>query len=163
MLSQDTSPQRSGAGWISGRRTTCPASKRYRRRFGNGAPGGRCRPWRQPSGGGGEVQGASRLRQATKTGAWMTVQPSTVNRTELGAQELRDSLFLWYGLDPPDLPNYCNACNAKLSICYALIAIRAASSRRVIMSPGTGSRTWPAKHSPPLTCANIPSSLQVAL
>ena len=27
------------------------------------------------------------LQRATKTGAWMTVQPSTVNGTELGAQE----------------------------------------------------------------------------
>ena len=27
------------------------------------------------------------LRRATKTGAWLTVQPSTGNRTELGAQE----------------------------------------------------------------------------
>ena len=34
---------------------------------------------------GGAVQGAHRLRRATKTGAWMTVQPSTVNGTELGA------------------------------------------------------------------------------
>ena len=50
----------------------------------------------------------------------MTVQPSTVNRTELGAQEWRDPLFLRYALDPPDLPNYCNGCNAKFRICHAL-------------------------------------------
>ena len=35
-----------------------------------------------------------RLRRATKTGAWMTVQPSTVNGTKLGAQEWRDAAFL---------------------------------------------------------------------
>ena len=33
------------------------------------------------------VQGARCLRRATKTGAWLTVQPSKVNETELGAQE----------------------------------------------------------------------------
>ena len=32
---------------------------------------------------GGPVQGARRLQRATKTGAWMMVQPSTVNGTEL--------------------------------------------------------------------------------
>ena len=30
------------------------------------------------------VQGARRLQRATNTGAWLTVQPSTVNGTELG-------------------------------------------------------------------------------
>ena len=45
---------------------------------------------------------ARRLQRATKTGAWLTVQPSTVNGTDLGAQEWRDALFLRYGLDPPE-------------------------------------------------------------
>ena len=45
-----------------------------------------------------------RLQRATKTGAWLTVQPSTVNGTELGAQELRDAIFLRYGLEPPRPP-----------------------------------------------------------
>ena len=31
------------------------------------------------------VQGARQLRRVTNTGAWLTVQPSTVNGTELGA------------------------------------------------------------------------------
>ena len=35
---------------------------------------------------GSPVQVAHRLQQATNTGAWLTVQPSTVNGTELGAQ-----------------------------------------------------------------------------
>ena len=48
------------------------------------------------------------------------MQPSTVNGTELGAQEWRDALFLWYGLDPPDLPTYCDGCQAKFSISHAL-------------------------------------------
>ena len=69
---------------------------------------------------GGPVKGARRQQQATKTGAWMTVQPSTVKGTDLGAQEWRDSLLLRYGLGPPDLPNYCDGYNAKLLICHAL-------------------------------------------
>ena len=47
---------------------------------------------------GAQVQCIRRLRRATKTGAWMTVQPSTINGMELGAQEWRDALFLRYGL-----------------------------------------------------------------
>ena len=66
------------------------------------------------------VQRARRLRQATNTGAWMKVQPSTVNGTGLGAQEWRDAFFLRYGLDPPGLPTYCDGYNAKFTICHAL-------------------------------------------
>ena len=69
---------------------------------------------------GAPVQRARRLRRETKTGAWLTVQPSTVNGTDLGAQEWRDSLFMRYGLEPPDLPTYCDGCNAKFRICHAL-------------------------------------------
>ena len=42
------------------------------------------------------------------TGVWILVLRSTVNGTELGAQEWRDSLFLRYGINPPDLPSHCN-------------------------------------------------------
>ena len=61
-----------------------------------------------------------RLQRVTKTGAWLTVQPPTVNGTELGAQEWQDAAFLRYGLDPPDLPKHCDGCNAWFSICHAL-------------------------------------------
>ena len=61
-----------------------------------------------------------RLRRGKKTGAWLTVQLSTVNGTELGAQEWRDALFLRYGLDPPDLPTHCDGCQAKFSISHTL-------------------------------------------
>ena len=54
------------------------------------------------------------------TGVWLTVQLSTMNVTDMGAQEWCDALFLRYGLKPPDLLNYCDGCNAKLSICHAL-------------------------------------------
>ena len=46
--------------------------------------------------------------------------PSTVNGTELGAQEWREYLFLRYGIDPPDLPCHCDGCGAAFSIYHAL-------------------------------------------
>ena len=52
--------------------------------------------------------------------AWLTVLPSTVNGKELGAQEWRNTLFWSYGLDPPDLPKYCDGCQAWFSISHAL-------------------------------------------
>ena len=60
------------------------------------------------------------MRLATKTGAWLTVLPSTVNGTELRAQEWRDALFLRYGLDPPDLPKHCDWFEARFTISHAL-------------------------------------------
>ena len=48
------------------------------------------------------------------------MQPSTVNGTELGAQEWQDALFLQYGLELPDTPHYCDGCNANFSICHTL-------------------------------------------
>ena len=48
------------------------------------------------------------------------MQPSTVHGTELGAQEWCDTLFLWYVLEPPDLPTHCDGCQAKFSINHAL-------------------------------------------
>ena len=47
------------------------------------------------------------LRRGTNTGAWLSVLPFTVNRTELGDQEWRKSIFLCYGIDPPYLPTNC--------------------------------------------------------
>ena len=63
---------------------------------------------------------AHRLKRAAKTGAWLTVLPSTVNGTELGAQEWRDDLFLRYGLEPPDLPKYCDGCHARFLTSHSL-------------------------------------------
>ena len=63
---------------------------------------------------------ARRLRRATKTGACLTVHPSTVNVTELGAQEWRDAFFLRYVLEPPDILTHCDGCQAKFSIRHAL-------------------------------------------
>ena len=46
--------------------------------------------------------------------------PSTVNGTELGAQEWRDPFFLRYGLDPPDLPTHRDGFEARFTISHAL-------------------------------------------
>ena len=48
------------------------------------------------------------------------MQLSTVNGTELGAQELRYNLFLRYGLEPPELSHYCDGCNTTFSIFHSL-------------------------------------------
>ena len=48
------------------------------------------------------------------------MQPLIVNGTELGAQEWRDSLFLRYEPETPDLTKLCDCCNAAFSICHAL-------------------------------------------
>ena len=41
-----------------------------------------------------------------KTGAWISVQKSTINGMDLGAHEWRVSQFLHYGLEPLDLSSY---------------------------------------------------------
>ena len=69
---------------------------------------------------GAHIQFTRCLLRATKTGAWLTVQLSTFNGTELGAQEWRDALFMSYGLELPDLPKLYDGCNAAFSICHAL-------------------------------------------
>ena len=53
-------------------------------------------------------------------GAWLSVLPSVVNRKELGAQEWRDSLFLKYVIESPDLPYHCDGCGSAFSIFHAL-------------------------------------------
>ena len=63
---------------------------------------------------------------------------STVNRTELGAQEWRNALFMRYGLDPLDLLKYCDGCQARFLISHALDYKRAASSWRVTTSSVMG-------------------------
>ena len=51
-----------------------------------------------------------------QTEAWLSVLPPTVNETELGVQAWRDSLFLGYGIDPPDLPSHCDGCGEAFTI-----------------------------------------------
>ena len=54
------------------------------------------------------VQGTHCLRRVTKMGVCLTVHPSTINGTELDAQEWQDFLFLRYVIELPDPPKYCN-------------------------------------------------------
>ena len=65
-------------------------------------------------------QVACLLQQAKKTRECLMVHPSTVNRMELGAQEWQDAIFPRYGIEPPDLPKYCDDCNTAFSICQYL-------------------------------------------
>ena len=58
------------------------------------------------------VKASCRLRKLMKMGAWLTLNPITVNGTEVGVQEWQNVLFLMYGLDPPDLPKFCDGCNS---------------------------------------------------
>ena len=37
-----------------------------------------------------------------------------------GGQEWRDALFLRYGLEPLDLPTYCDGCQSNFSISHSL-------------------------------------------
>ena len=53
-------------------------------------------------------------------GEWLTVQPSTVNGTELGVQECIYALFLIYFIEPPDLTKFYDGCNTTFSIFRAL-------------------------------------------
>ena len=61
-----------------------------------------------------------RLGWIQRTGVLLSVLPSTVNWMKLGAQKLRDSLFLNYRINPPYLPSHCNGCGVVFSICHAL-------------------------------------------
>jgi hypothetical protein len=60
------------------------------------------------------------IRRGRDTGAWLTVPPSTVNGTELSAQEFRDALAMRYGDAPPDLPIDCDGCGAPFTLQHAL-------------------------------------------
>ena len=53
-------------------------------------------------------------------GTLLTVLPPTVNRTELGSQELCDDLFLRYRIDLPDLPPHCYVCDTTFPIYHVL-------------------------------------------
>jgi hypothetical protein len=59
-------------------------------------------------------------RRGEHTGAWLSLLPSTVNVTELSAQECRDALLMRYGMTPPDLPATCDGCKASFTLQHAL-------------------------------------------
>jgi hypothetical protein len=60
------------------------------------------------------------ILRGKETGQWLSVLPSTVNGTELSAQEFRDALLLWYARCPPDLPIQCTGYQQKFSVRHAL-------------------------------------------
>ena len=60
------------------------------------------------------------MARIRRTGAWLSVLPSTAYGTELGAQEWRYSLFLSYGTNTTDLPDHCDECRASFDIYHAL-------------------------------------------
>ena len=60
------------------------------------------------------------LVRITQTGAWLSVLPSTINGTGLGAQEWRGSFFLLYGIEPLELPDHCDVCGTSFDIYHAL-------------------------------------------
>ena len=78
----------------------------------------------------------------TKMGAWLAVLPSTVNGTDLGAQEWLNTLSLCYEIDLPLIPTHFYVCNAKNSIFRALDFKKVTSSRLVTTSSMIGSQTF---------------------
>ena len=60
------------------------------------------------------------IERSKLTGQWLSLSPSTVNGTELSAQEFRDALFLRYGRCPGDIPLLCDGCGQKSSIEHLL-------------------------------------------
>ena len=60
------------------------------------------------------------ILRGKETGQWLSVLPSTVNGTELSAQEFRDALLLRNARCPPDLPTECDGCQQTFSVRHAL-------------------------------------------
>jgi hypothetical protein len=60
------------------------------------------------------------ILRGKETGQWLLVLPSTVNGTELSAQEFCDALLLRYARCPPDLPIQCDGCQQKFRVRHAL-------------------------------------------
>jgi hypothetical protein len=54
-------------------------------------------------------------------GQWLSVMPSTLNGTELSAQEFRDALLLRHARTPGDLPSHCDGCGAKFDVCQCKV------------------------------------------
>ena len=87
--------------------------------------------------------------------------PSIVNGTELGAQELRDIIFLCYGIDTPYLPPNFNICGEGLFISHNLDYNKGVLVT-IFHNELCDRVTCPESPSPPHTCALTPSSTQIA-
>ena len=66
------------------------------------------------------TEDAFQMGQIMRTGEWLLMTPYTVNGTELGTKEWGDSLFLSYGINPPDSTDHCNVCGMEFDICHTL-------------------------------------------
>jgi hypothetical protein len=60
------------------------------------------------------------IKRGQQTGAWLSALPSTVNRTDLSAQEFRDAITIRYGITPSGLPASCKGCDARFTLQHAL-------------------------------------------
>ena len=60
------------------------------------------------------AQAQLHLHRGTKTEARISILPSMMNRKELGGQEGRYDLLLYYVIDPQDLPHSCNGCGGAI-------------------------------------------------
>jgi hypothetical protein len=60
------------------------------------------------------------ILRGKETGQWLSVMPSTLNDTELSAQEFRDALLLRHARTPGDLPSHCDGCGAQFDVRHAL-------------------------------------------
>ncbi len=63
---------------------------------------------------------ANRLGQMGKTGAWLSVIPNRVDRTELSWEEFQDNFTVCYGLCPRGLPECCNGCREPFTVEHGL-------------------------------------------
>jgi hypothetical protein len=59
------------------------------------------------------------IARGKKTGQWLSVMPSTINGTDLAAQEFRDALLLRFARTPGDLQSHCDGCGQKNSVQHA--------------------------------------------
>jgi hypothetical protein len=60
-----------------------------------------------------------RMLRAKEIGAWLNNLPNTLNGTVLAEEEVRDSLWLRFGIDPLKLPATCNGCGKKFDFNHA--------------------------------------------
>jgi hypothetical protein len=60
------------------------------------------------------------IKRGQHTGAWLSALPSTVNGTELSAQEFQDAISIQHGITPSDLPAQCDGCDARFTLQHAL-------------------------------------------
>eukprot|EP00978_Attheya_sp_CCMP212_P019803 scaffold55888_cov35-Attheya_sp.AAC.1 len=61
------------------------------------------------------------VERGRRTGAWISVQPSTINGTEVSAKEFCNATHLLYAQVPPNFPTTCDGCSCNnFSVQHAL-------------------------------------------